>query len=297
MSTSTTTPPARRAEAAALWALAAFTAVAVLGYWAFALNPDRLAGNPTAARFYAVSFTFFAQLHILLSAVALGVVLVGRVGARWLPALGAVYALSFTAEHLGTGYGIPFGGYGYTALLGPKLGGRVPALIPLSWFLMSLPAFVVAWRAFPARRAVRVVVAAALLVAWDLALDPAMSYLTPYWVWEETGPYYGMPWMNLLGWFVTGLVIMAALEFLSPRLGLERLPVRWLAAYYGVVLLMPLGMLLAAGHLLAVVVTAVALAALGWTVRGAFATDEAARTAPDAGTRGPTRDAALVEVA
>ena len=253
-----------------LLALLLFTVVAVAGYWTFALNPQRLAAAPGAARFYAVSFQFFARLHILLSAAALGAVLVGRLRGRWIPALGAVYALSFLAEHVGTGFGFPFGGYEYTGLLGQKLGGRVPALIPLSWFLMALPAFVLARRAFPGSPVRRVVVASALLVAWDLALDPAMSYLTPYWIWESPGPYYGMPWINLAGWFVTGVAIMAALERLLGADDVQRLPAAWMGSYYLVVLLMPLGMLVAAGHWPAVAVTLAAVGALGWLVRGAW---------------------------
>lgn len=277
----------RAPERWALLALLLFTVVAVAGYWIFALHPQRLAATPGAAQFYAISFQFFARVHILLSAVALGVVLVGRLGARWLPALGAVYALSFLAEHVGTGFGFPFGGYAYTGLLGPKLWGRVPALIPLSWFLMALPAWVLALRAYPGSAPRRVAVAAALLVAWDLALDPAMSFLTPYWVWESPGPYYGMPWINLAGWFVTGVVLMVALDRLVPPADIRALPLAWMASYYVVVLLMPVGMLAAAGHWLAVGVTAAAVGGLGWMVRGAW-TGEPSSVAGRDGSAGPS---------
>ncbi|HKJ03810.1 MAG TPA: carotenoid biosynthesis protein [Longimicrobiales bacterium] len=236
----------RRGERVVLGLLLAFTVLAVTGYGVFALHPQRLV-TPMAARFYGISFQFFAQIHILLAALALGWVLVGRLGARWLPALGVVGLVSFVAEHIGTGYGIPFGGYGYTSLLGLRVGPRVPVLIPVSWFLMSVPSWVVAQRALPHDRLRRIGLAALFLVAWDLALDPAMSFLTPYWRWAETGPYYGMPWVNLLGWYLTGLIIMRVLDALGPRLGLTTLPTRWLAAYYGLVLLMPLGMVAAAG--------------------------------------------------
>lgn len=275
-----------------LLALFLFTVVAVAGYWTFALNPQRIAAAPGAARFYAVSFQFFARLHILLSALALGAVLVGRLRGRWIPALGAVYGLSFLAEHVGTGFGFPFGGYAYTGLLGQKLGGRVPALIPLSWFLMALPVFVIARRAFPGRPVRRVVVASALLVAWDLALDPAMSYLTPYWIWESPGPYYGMPWINLAGWFVTGVAIMAALERLMGDDDVQRLPTVWMGSYYGVVLLMPLGMLVAAGHWPAVALTVAAVGALGWLVRGAWSAADPLASEP----RGRQSGRALAEV-
>jgi uncharacterized membrane protein len=44
-----------------------------------------------------------------------------------------------------------------------------------------------------------------VLLSWDLSLDPAMSYATRYWIWGSTGAYYGMPWLNLFGWYVTGI--------------------------------------------------------------------------------------------
>jgi putative membrane protein len=250
-----------RLEISGLVALVAFTVTALLGYGLFALRPQNLVGVPYAAEFFAISFRFFAQLHIVLCFAALAIVLISRTGLRWLPTLAAVYALSLTSEHLGTGYGIPFGGYSYSTLLGIRVGPRVPALIPLSWFLMALPSWVIARAAFPGSRSARMALAAFGLVLWDLALDPAMSSLTTYWRWEETGPYYGMPWMNLLGWYVTGLALMGAIEFFARGRALDGLPVRWMMTYWGVVLLMPIGMLSAAGSWLGVVTTLVAIGA------------------------------------
>jgi len=61
-----------------------------------------------------------------------------------------------------------------------------------------------------------VLLGASLLVAWDLLLDPAMSKVTSYWVWGETGSYYDMPWMNLVGWGITGLVLFIILNKMAP---------------------------------------------------------------------------------
>jgi uncharacterized membrane protein len=249
-----------RVEAAGLLGLLVFTAMSTVGYGYFALHPENLPPSGTALRFYNISFQFFAQLHILIAFVALAIVLVRRSGARWLSALAAVYLLSFASEHVGTGYGIPFGGYSYTGLLGARLGPRVPMLIPLSWFLMALPCWVIARAVFPRRMVMTVGLGALGLVLWDLALDPAMSALTPYWRWEETGPYYGMPWMNLVGWFATGVLLMIALErFGGDMLG-DALPVGWMAAFYAVVTALPLGMLGAAGEWFGVAVTLLSIA-------------------------------------
>jgi putative membrane protein len=244
-----------------LFVLGAFTFVSIVGYGRFALHPENLPSTGIALRLYSISFQFFAQLHILIAFAVLATVLIKYIGFRWTAGLGAVCALSFVSEHVGTGYGIPFGGYSYTGLLGIRIGPRVPALIPLSWFLMSMPAWVVARSVFPDRQAGRVgrlILGSWGLVLWDLALDPAMSFLAPYWRWAETGPYYGMPWSNLLGWFVTGLVLMGALEATADWASYERLPARWMAAFYVLVLTLPLGMLAAAGAWLAVGTTVIA---------------------------------------
>ena len=91
---------------------------------------------------------------------------------------------------------------------------------------------------------------AALLVAWDLALDPAMSRLTPYWIWGDAGPYFGMPWLNLAGWFATGLLLHTILFALRAEPWVDMLAsptVRALLAIYAANLALPVGMTIAAG--------------------------------------------------
>ncbi len=80
--------------------------------------------------------------------------------------------------------------------------------------------------------------ATVLLVSWDLLLDPAMSKVTSYWVWGETGSYYGMPWMNLFGWGVTGLVLFIVLNRLVAR---PQTSMRFALWVYGVNFAFPLG--------------------------------------------------------
>jgi putative membrane protein len=64
-------------------------------------------------------------------------------------------------------------------------------------------------------RSGRIVGGALCLTAWDLFLDPQMVG-EGYWRWVRRGRYRGIPLTNFLGWFVTGLVVMAALELLLP---------------------------------------------------------------------------------
>lgn len=135
-------------------------------------------------------------------------------------------SLSLLFEFTGTSFGWPFGNYEYTEMFGFKILGKVPPVIPLSWFSMGFASFAVAtelvrrWcglnRLWPS-----ILLGAAMLVAWDMVLDPAMSHpslLLQYWVWEDVGPYLGIPIVNFLGWMATGVVFMAVASHLDIRL-------------------------------------------------------------------------------
>lgn len=249
-----------------LWLLLGFTAVAVLGYFFFALRPQNLAQFPQFASFYAISFRFFAQVHVLLTVGILFFYLFRKAGSAWLGLFGTVYGLSLASELIGTTFGLPFGPYQYTDLLGVAWFDRVPLLIPLSWFGMAVPSYVLARVAFPDHPWGRILLGGALLTAWDLSLDPAMSFLTSYWVWGEAGSFYGMPLINLFGWLVTSIALMGLFELLKAPRWTDALSVRWITFYYGLTVLMPLGMVLAAGLWGSVAATLLVIGGLGWLV-------------------------------
>jgi carotene biosynthesis associated membrane protein len=252
-----------------LAAFVLFSALAVAGFATFGLHPHLLAAFPGAVPAYGLAFTFFPRGHILFAFVVLAIALHRRAGWRWLPSLGVLYAVSLASELLGTTAGVPFGPYRYTDGLGLKWLGHVPVLIPLSWFVMAVPSYALARAAFASRHRVlpRVLLAALILVSWDLSLDPAMSEVTKYWVWGSRGLYYGMPLLNLAGWYATAVALMAALAALRADAWLSRLPGRWAAAFYGANLLLPLGLSAAAGLWGAVGVSAGALGLCWWLAR------------------------------
>jgi hypothetical protein len=129
-----------------------------------------------------------------------------------------------TMELIGTTTGVPFGHYQYTDLLGYKLFGHVPLLIPPSWFMMLYPALLLAslrLRGWLARAAV----AAAVLTLWDVALDAACTAGFAQWQWLQQGSlwgwlpevhFYGMPLENWLGWLLTGGLISALFLRVQP---------------------------------------------------------------------------------
>jgi uncharacterized membrane protein len=243
-------------EKVALGVLVLFTVVAVVGFGTFGRNPGLVVGRGAGVlAFYGWSFVVFSQGQVWLAGLVLMLVLWKRAGWAWLWALVAVYGISLAAELGGTIWGIPFGAYSYGSALGLSWLERVPVIIPLSWFYMAVPSYALAMRAFPGNRLALVAYGSLVLLAWDLALDPAMSYATRYWRWAEAGPYYGMPLVNLAGWYATGVALLAAMSLLRADGWLVRIPFGFLAWYYGVNLLMPLGMCVAAGLWGAVVLT------------------------------------------
>jgi putative membrane protein len=189
-------------------------------------NPDLWVGDPRAVEVFELSMEYAGSLHIILGAAAMFAFGVRTLGWRKTAIFAVVSsALSLAFELFGTGTGWPFGNYAYTDFLGAKVLGRVPYTIPLSWFYMGLASYLLGG-ALAARhgRGRRTLWSLALgvwfLTVWDLVLDPAMAHESlrvRFWVWEETGPYFGMPVKNFVGWSLTGLLFMAVSRLLWRR--------------------------------------------------------------------------------
>ena len=183
-------------------------------------HPELWAGKPSAAAFFAFAIDKTGGTAMFFGAIAMLAFGVHALGVRRaLIFFFAATVISATAKLTGTKTGWPFGGYEYTDFLGAKLLGRVPVAVPLSWFYMGFASFCLA-DGFVVRRGWRnrtvwsIVLGTWLLTAWDLVLDPSMAapqmQYIHFWVWHESGPYFGMPLRNLAGWFGTGLLFVAA---------------------------------------------------------------------------------------
>ncbi len=217
-------------------ALIAFSTIAMLtilngpaGDWAM---------QQPAATILPIAWRFSGPTYVVLGALSMLAFLVGTVG--WRRALllaGASAAISLGAELLGTSTGLPFGDYQYTPLLGYRVAGLVPFPIPLSWFYMLVASLAVVSRLAARRGGIRspwrlAALAALVLLAWDVAMDPSMVH-TAHWLWGSGGwlrnlrpaalaafftsrTYYGMPLSNWLGWYLTGVVIARVMLAIVP---------------------------------------------------------------------------------
>ena len=139
--------------------------------------------------------------------------------------LSAVIAWAY--EQAGVATGLVFGAYHYTDYLGPKL-GNVPYLIPLAWFMMIYPSYVIAnlvlsghatgTRAGVAWLVRLAAVSAVVMTAWDLVVDPILSGPSAQaWIWENGGPYFGIPIQNFLGWLLTTFTVYLTYRAIEQR--------------------------------------------------------------------------------
>jgi uncharacterized membrane protein len=119
-----------------------------------------------------------------------------------------VFGVSLLFESIGVATGVVYGPYHYTDKLGSLFLGLVPYLIPVAWFMMSYPSFVIADRLIPAgwKYWYRILSVAAVgglvMTAWDLVMDPIMV-ASGHWVWDINGAYHGIPLQNFWGWWLT----------------------------------------------------------------------------------------------
>lgn len=149
---------------------------------------------------------------------------------------GITVAVSWSYEHVGVETGLIYGAYHYTDALGLKL-GHVPIIIPIAWFMMIYPSYIIAnligsgrqmmtrdkknnnnnpitlvqilWLSF---------LSAVIMTAWDLVVDPYLSGPTERaWIWEDSGQYFGVPLHNFGGWLLTTFTIYFIFRLLSER--------------------------------------------------------------------------------
>ncbi len=205
-------------------------------------NPNLWNDDPRAVDVFNWSMEHAGATHILLGAATMFAVGVLTLGWRKTAIFAVVSTcLSLASELIGTGLGWPFGNYAYTDFLGWKVLDRVPYTIPLSWFYMGLASYLlgglIAARFGLRRRTLwSLLIGAYLLTVWDLVLDPAMAHehlRVHFWVWDETGAYFGMPIKNFVGWTGTGLLYMAVSRALwREEVDFEAVPMRLPFAVY-----------------------------------------------------------------
>lgn len=118
--------------------------------------------------------------------------------------------ISNIMENLSILTGFPFGHYYYSAELGPKL-FLVPLLIGPAYFGTGYIAWTLANVMLDGADRLKnnisviglPVIASFLMASWDLCLDPTNATINKQWIWQDGGGYFGVPFVNFLGWYFT----------------------------------------------------------------------------------------------
>lgn len=132
-------------------------------------------------------------------------------------------AISFAAEAIGVATGAVFGPYHYTDLFGPRILGVPPVIqigylavgyssIVMGRIILSLLKPVAGWAIVVASLA-----GAAIMVGWDVCMDPLQSTAAGDWIWRDGGPYFGVPLSNYAGWFATVFAFMLVYYLFASR--------------------------------------------------------------------------------
>lgn len=135
---------------------------------------------------------------------------------------GLSFVVAFSAEALGVNFGLVFGHYYYSKLLGVSLFG-VPFLAALAWEPIVYAAFCISDMLSPRVASLPslskqiglllliAAIGALATTAWDMMIDP-IAVSQGWWVWVGGGAYMpyvanGVPIQNFLGWLIVAFVI------------------------------------------------------------------------------------------
>lgn len=113
-----------------------------------------------------------------------------------------IYGLLIETLSIKTGF--PYSRFSYSDLMGYKIADIVPYTVFLIWPSLVISAYSLS-EFIAKKRFYRIIVTTILLLSLDLVFDPVATGLG-FWKWEQTGLYYGVPFLNFLGWIFSSLI-------------------------------------------------------------------------------------------
>ena len=145
--------------------------------------------------------------------------------------LGLCLVITFAIENLSIATGFPFGHYHFEVAADLPHVGRVPIIVGPLYFAMGYFSWVIGGILLgadgrPGRtfsRFAQPVVAAFVMVQWDVVMDPPNATLGHAWVWHDGGGYFGVPLSNFLGWSLTVWLFFQAFALVFGRLDPQRI--------------------------------------------------------------------------
>jgi len=144
-------------------------------------------------------FKALVPLNLLMN-VALLFIYHGKIGSSFIWKAFVIFSAGIILEIIGVNTGLIFGEYEYGPTLGPKI-FHTPVMIGVNWLMLVYASLVVTSR-FIEKSYYRVLIAAAMMVVYDFALEPAAIDLD---MWNWGG---AVPMQNYIAWFVISFVLL-----------------------------------------------------------------------------------------
>jgi uncharacterized membrane protein len=174
------------------------TAIAIFLYWLIAVSSVARILQVFPGR---VPMLVIVALHVLpplLFAWIHGAISYGLRGILTFSAISII--VGSIVENIGVLTGFPFGHYYFTDVMGPKI-FLVPIFLGLAYLGMGCLSWTLARvilghteNALTGSRVITLpLIAALLMVSWDLCLDPVWATVVRAWVWQQGGSYFGCP--------------------------------------------------------------------------------------------------------
>ena len=123
----------------------------------------------------------------------------------------AVFLTGFLVEAVGVNTGAVFGDYVYGKTLGVKI-WNTPLMIGVNWLLLIYSCWALTG-IFTGNRWLRYLAGSALMVLYDIALEPVAIRLD-MWNWHDEA----VPFQNYAGWFFASLLMFVMLDVLTKNI-------------------------------------------------------------------------------
>jgi uncharacterized membrane protein len=208
------TLPHRRTPADWLWL--AFLVWTAIGFVVLPCNLGRLPAGLSQPAIRRFADTFLRQADAIWMLLAAANVYVHTAASEGLPTArrwaAIILAGSAACEWVGVRTGVPFGAYRYTDRFGWRLGGVLPAAIPLAWLVILICGryLVLALRPHATRLETALGVAVVAVVT-DANLEFVAWKLRGYWLWYPGRSGASVPtwppWENYASWFMLSFLL------------------------------------------------------------------------------------------
>lgn len=107
-------------------------------------------------------------------------------------------------ETLSIKTGFPYSSFEYSDLMGYKIADIVPYTVFLVWPTLVISSYSISGQ-ITSKKINKIMVTTILLLLLDLVFDPVATKLG-FWFWDNSGLYYGVPFLNFVGWIFSGLI-------------------------------------------------------------------------------------------